>query len=374
VLSGLGALASEVCLNANELAHALVARGHLTEEAVVRGDFLVREVSRRHSNFIVSRQRGDSLFVKHAADDRGEAAQTLQREARFYWLDGQGHLPQLRGLLPRFRDYDPTARTLVLDWIAGSETLADVLRRGELSADAASALGRALATLQAAAPTASAVYSVFPAKKPWILSLYRADLERLHPISNGQRELLRQVGQLPVLSGVLDRVLESWRCQTLVHGDLKLDNCLLEASSQGGPPAVRLVDWELVDMGDPAWDVATVIQGWLSHGVLSGLLSGSLEPVGQAGRDYWASARRAASSFFGAYVAGCSRLDYAQLPVELGYVQAHLVARLVVTAYEALHQAPVFTPSVVQLLTAAQRLSAMPDQLSRLLAMEVRWT
>ena len=43
-----------------------------------------------------------------------------------------------------------------------------------------------------------------------------------------------------------------WPCLTLVHGDLKSDNILVVDAD------IKIVDWESVQWGDPAWDVASV--------------------------------------------------------------------------------------------------------------------
>jgi hypothetical protein len=133
---------------------------------------------------------------------------------------------------------------------------------------------------------------------------------------------------------------------------------------------VHIVDWELVDWGDPAWDVATVLQGWLSYGMLAGMVTGWFEATSPSGADYLVGARRAARSFFDAYVAASPRMHASQPPRELAHLQAHVAARLVVTAYEALHQLPSLTQPAAQLLTAAEQLSAFPGRLGAFLSLE----
>jgi len=46
-----------------------------------------------------------------------------------------------------------------------------------------------------------------------------------------------------------------WRATALVHGDIRWANCLV-ARSDG---RIRIVDWELGCIGDPAWDVGSAL-------------------------------------------------------------------------------------------------------------------
>jgi aminoglycoside phosphotransferase (APT) family kinase protein len=52
------------------------------------------------------------------------------------------------------------------------------------------------------------------------------------------------------------------RSQTLIHGDLHLDNLIFDARSDG--PSVVVLDWQTVAVGPPGWDVALLLFGSLS--------------------------------------------------------------------------------------------------------------
>ncbi len=52
-----------------------------------------------------------------------------------------------------------------------------------------------------------------------------------------------------------------YRFSSVIHGDARLENILLIEPAAGlGVKEIRLVDWELASIGDPAWDIAAVIQ------------------------------------------------------------------------------------------------------------------
>ena len=57
-----------------------------------------------------------------------------------------------------------------------------------------------------------------------------------------------------------------WRPETLIHGDIKSDNILVAAPLDGGESEAQwlwIVDWELVQIGDPAWDLGSALHDYL---------------------------------------------------------------------------------------------------------------
>lgn len=88
--------------------------------------------------------------------------------------------------------------------------------------------------------------------------MYRWSPEEASDSSEGQRDLIRLVRRHGEFAPALEMLERDWRPQTVIHGDLKLDNCLLPAGGTG----LHVVDWELAGWGDPVWDVATLLQSW----------------------------------------------------------------------------------------------------------------
>ncbi len=50
----------------------------------------------------------------------------------------------------------------------------------------------------------------------------------------------------------------------MIHGDLKWDNCLVFPDTMG-TAQVKLIDWELVDVGDAAWDVGGILHSYFVY-------------------------------------------------------------------------------------------------------------
>jgi aminoglycoside phosphotransferase (APT) family kinase protein len=86
-----------------------------------------------------------------------------------------------------------------------------------------------------------------------------------------ERQLKRWYGQwnqqktreLPAVDRVHDALADSIPEQgpaTIVHGDYRLDNTLVDGQDPGRIAAV--LDWELATLGDPLVDVASLVGGW----------------------------------------------------------------------------------------------------------------
>ena len=48
----------------------------------------------------------------------------------------------------------------------------------------------------------------------------------------------------------------TWRAETFIHNDVKWDNFLVYARAGSRRlTQMKIIDWELANFGDPAWDV-----------------------------------------------------------------------------------------------------------------------
>jgi hypothetical protein len=76
--------------------------------------------------------------------------------------------------------------------------------------------------------------------------------------------LLRFAASDPLLVAGMREARRLWRPLALIHADLKHDNVLVEANPEGWQ--VRVVDWEMARVGDPAWDLATLTSRLIAVG------------------------------------------------------------------------------------------------------------
>ena len=98
-------------------------------------------------------------------------------------------------------------------------------------------------------------------------------LATLSPANYQTLKILQtQVG----LPARLDALRKQWRSVTVIHNDIKSDNILVRVGAEPGTDGVevRIVDWELVQFGDPAWDLAGSLQDLVIFWAQSMPLSG----------------------------------------------------------------------------------------------------
>jgi hypothetical protein len=170
--------------------------------------------------------------------------------------------------MPHFSLWDPERSILVLDLLADAQPLHAVDRQNGISSPAvALQIARMLATLHAHNPRAwklDAQRFRLPFRFPGALTLDQRTHADLSWLSGGEQEMMRTLHQTD-FSAHLGALRTEWKQDCIIHCDVRWSNLLLLAdSANAGEPVLKLVDWELVDCGERAWDIGGVLQSWLS--------------------------------------------------------------------------------------------------------------
>jgi hypothetical protein len=336
-------------LTSANLAFHLIARGVITTESVVDGDFIVVEVGRRNRNFKVYRQQWPSLFVKQIRAMDALSLFTLNQEARFYEsVHSRPALRAIRDIVPGFVDFDTARRALTISLVPESECLLDRQRREHrLIPEAADWLGTALGRCHAQWTIAALdppVASSFVGQTPWIMDLELVGFATMKGIGPIGEQLAQQLAGSRALLGALNALRDEWHRDSLIHGDPKWENFLVRdpagdtsgGANDGGPERSPyfLVDWELVDLGDGAWDVAMVLKEYLVAWILSlpdahmqaphpqgaGLPALTLDDIKPLARRFWksyATVRGLSGAAALTYMMRCTRFTAARLIVAL---------------------------------------------------------
>lgn len=351
------------------VAYYLLERGLITFDSVVDGDLIVVETSRRNRNFKILRRHNPSYFVKQIQNWEPQAISTLQREAACYQVaQNEQSFAPLAALMPKFILYDPVRYLLIVELLPEAENLSEYHRRlGKFPLEVASLLGQVLGTYhrQAAAPPQNGSQnSIFPKIVPWILSIHQQNAYQFNPLSAANSQLLRIVQQDPEFQPALDALRNQWKFTSLIHGDMKWDNCVIYNDvNQNGKLSLKVVDWELADLGDGCWDVGAIFQAYLSFWIMSiqineGALPEQLVDLAQYPLE---DMQPAIWEFWKAYVAtleikGPAVAELLQRSVRYG------AARMIQTAFEYMYYSPQITPNVVCLLQASVNILTKPDQ------------
>ncbi|MFI8454507.1 phosphotransferase [Kitasatospora sp. NPDC085464] len=248
----------------------LVAAGVLSADEVVDTGLAVEVGARRNRNLVITRPDGSGYFVKVPNEQSPMSRSTLRSEIDFYRAAaGRGH--PFDALLVRLVHADRQRPLLVLEFRPEHRGLGDIVRErpaGEFPVSLYQETGRLLGELHAAGPDWTAAPTAPPEVAP-VTDYGRPDPWLLCTASRGTLMLVEMVQSSPELSSGLTELVSRWRPGTVVHGDVRAANVLVRPRGlhpgAARPDAargrdIRLVDWELWHLGDPAQDLAGLVE------------------------------------------------------------------------------------------------------------------
>jgi Phosphotransferase enzyme family len=271
-------LTTQNALTLPDIAHWLLERKLISECAIVEGGFTVLDASRRNTNFKVVSAHGPSYLVKQGLGVEREG--TLANEAAVYSvMYSAPAFVELRRHLPSLILYSPEEHVAVFGLVENAPNLKEYHSHiGRFPASVAKYLGRAFGVLHRAQLPDHEHASLVRLAPPWPLTLHRPSLDLYGRMSNANLQLVSAMQGFPAFGMLLDALKAKWQAESLVHYDVKLDNLLVVRDNVGRINGVKLVDWELSGLGDPAWDIGSVFGEYLSFWLLSIPVMGDKPP------------------------------------------------------------------------------------------------
>ena len=349
------------------IAHYLLGRGVITHESVVDGDFWVIEKSLRNRNFIVMRNHSPGLFLKQIKSWDQQAIITLGYEATCYQLsqtdeDFQALVP----LMPKYYAFDPERHILIVELLKDGENLADYhLRLGKFPTDVAAQVGKLLGRFHHDIRDRikdSAKASLFQKRMPWILQLHQLNSNFLEPISAGNAEVINIVKSFPEFHEILNAIQSQYEFNCLIHGDIKWENCVLYKNGDG-EPKIKIVDWELADIGDACWDAGAIFQSYITCWIMSIPITAGVAPSQLLDQAKYPidDMQPAIKAFWQAYTEaleadGKTQRELLKRSVRYG------AARMIQTVYEHMSPSPQITPNAVCLLQVSLNILQNPAE------------
>ncbi|HYJ33889.1 MAG TPA: aminoglycoside phosphotransferase family protein [Candidatus Binatia bacterium] len=249
-------------LDETEIIRVLLRSGLLDERTLLDEQLCIEGAQGRNRSHRIHSPEGPCYFVKQG--NGPEAVSSVHREASIYqYLLSQSPRNALHDALPEFFGYHERDGLLVLGLSRGAQTLRDFYaNHGRIPGGAAVAMGRALAAL----------HRLPPRREPgggmrfgpaWPLSIHRPWIGVLREASSANLDLIAAIQEFPAFGAHLDDLRTKWRPRTLIHFDLKADNCVMTPRTPADW-ALKIVDWETCETGDPSWDVGSVFCDYLS--------------------------------------------------------------------------------------------------------------
>jgi hypothetical protein len=339
-------------------------------DLLISGQLVVEEAGRRNRNFKVTTGPEGGLFVKQPRTMAPEATLTLQREGDFYRLVQELiAFSPVRRIVPRLMDHNRMNHSLVLELLPGWENLHEHHARvGSYPVEVGARMGTAMGSYHANGARIQAEpadLSLFPRQVPWILTVSPSLLQQgAGGFGTAGPAFQLLLNEFPGLMQQVQQLASHWHLDGLIHGDMKWDNILVDPSEQGAG-MIRVVDWELADLGDAAWDVSSIWAAYLMSWVFGSMtgstdaapptsdeLSARLQAIRPALLAFWDTYRSSAG--MPADDAGTHRLRSLQF----------CGARLATSAFECLHNQPGNLEPPRRLLGLAAQLLRYPRESS----------
>jgi hypothetical protein len=238
----------------------------------------------KNFNLLVSFPEGYHFLVKQERHDRdGKTDGEFWHEWAIHeCLKSFPELGPLHSLVSELVHFDPNHSILVLDYRDDYCDLIDFYyTEKNFPTEVAAAVGAALATVHRATFDKQK-YKDFFSSQNWdkvcvdrIPSIFYG-LKRISPDVFGMvrgdcLNFFRLYQRDQALEQAIAQLEQRWQPCCLIHNDLKLCNVLLSLdwkknltnSQNEGADVIRLIDWEKFTWGDPAFDLGTVIAGYL---------------------------------------------------------------------------------------------------------------
>lgn len=246
--------------------HYLHKRQLIDEAAVVKGHFMVHPVPTRNTILKVILEPHNSLFVKQTGNDT-VAKSLFMREVHTYQLfKNAEEFAVVASIAAPLLDYDDENNIMVSELLYNAKNLSEyymLIKNFDLS------LAREQATILAAChivPNPETDVSMFPKLLPWVLQLDRHNADAFFVNSEASASIIQLIKDNLLLLNALSELAASWQYTHLIHGDIKWINFLAVEDENG--LSQRLIDWELADIGDPMWDVAGLVQSYVTAWLL----------------------------------------------------------------------------------------------------------
>jgi hypothetical protein len=232
----------------------------------------------KNFNLCVQSATGRALLVKQERyDSDGETAGEFWNEWYFYQAIQQfSELADLHPLIIEPRRFDAEASILVFDYLSNHVDLINFYdETTTFPIEIAAAMGTSLAKLHQLTYKHAALHQFFAHHRPDIQAqtapTLLSELTRLRPevlsvLAPDGLMFLRLLQRYDTLQQAIAQARQRWQPCCLIHRDARLNNWLVHPQWQTQPHALaplRLIDWEKFTWGDPAFDVATVLAGYL---------------------------------------------------------------------------------------------------------------
>ena len=249
----------------------LLKLGLITKDALLNGDYEATTVNRRNKNLTITTNTRQNYFIKQTDPVNTEHAKTLKNEILFYRQVGE-HLPELKGSIPEFEYGSADDLLLILAYQSSSIPLWRHYKRAAANEIPSATLesvglllGRLHATLSAIHLRSLTEFEFLGSELPFIFKLLKPHPGILQWASSGAIKFIERLQAHKEIDARWQDAIRRWEVNAIIHGDIKLDNFIIgeQGGAVGSDSQIKIVDWEMAQFGDTAWDIAGVLNDFI---------------------------------------------------------------------------------------------------------------
>lgn len=263
-----------IALDLSNLHNFLISRGLISEEEVISSQYSVQQFDHRSKVFVVKKGSDEGLFIKQIKSTQDPMPYLLQKDATTLWnIEHEAAFSELKPFSVEYHGYDVPHQALITEFSIGYVNFEEyLLQKPDINNDLISRLVKVLRYVHIPfleLPEIPSVY-FYPRSRPWVFEILSLD-EHNNWVLPHYAAIGQAVYNHVAFGEELSKASAEWKISSFIHGDIKWTNFLI--TDKLDTPDVKLIDWEMADIGDPLWDVAGLIQCILKDGVLKRLES-----------------------------------------------------------------------------------------------------
>ncbi|MFN9931422.1 MAG: phosphotransferase family protein [Cyanobacteriota bacterium] len=232
--------------------HYLIQRGLLDYPSLTKKQICISAVDKLRAVIEVINADSSGWILKQPNTASRPAVGSLQLEATFYHIANKFPPIEFSRYLPSMVEYDGNTHVLILERVGSANAWFHLLRSSQPMEDVAPPIATAFQALHQAHYSHDQLRPAIRERKPWILTIAES--------SDGTDEDLSFIRNDHLILHSLCDLAREWSGQNIIHGDAKLENVMLNVSAS----RAWLIDWSQVGFGDPAWDIAGIVQSALA--------------------------------------------------------------------------------------------------------------
>ena len=262
-------------MHIGEVHHYLLNQGLIDRNSLVEGTYSVTEQNTRNKIFKVRSTAQHAYFIKQRPASSGDSDFVLQKEATCLWLFN--HAKEYKNLLqftPAYFGYDVDNGILICEYIEGTQSLENIFEPAdyEMKTDLLIKIAEILSAFHFPLTRdllENRSVRFFPRQIPWVFNLLDWSRGKDAPPFGARQMESQVIAALQHHPEHLERMAElkpAYQLRSLIHGDVKYSNFLV--CKEKDKSELRIVDWEIADVGDPIWDAGGVIHNLLLTEIL----------------------------------------------------------------------------------------------------------